>query len=104
MYNARMQAPRTLWDDGYVYPNMTYPNGEVSWLNDNWTEQYLPLIPRLKDDIKNYYPDTNLAITEYAYGPDGTSQHWSTGIATADVLGIFGKYGVYIATSDRGLC
>jgi hypothetical protein len=95
MYNARMQAPRTLWDDGYVYTNMTYPNGEVSWLNDNWTEQYLPLIPRLKDDIKNYYPDTNLAITEYAYGPE---THWSTGIATADVLGIFGKYGVYIAT------
>jgi mannan endo-1,4-beta-mannosidase len=98
MYNARMQAPRTLWDTGYISPNETYPNGEVSWINKWYFAQYLPLIPRLKDDIKNYYPDTNLAITEYAYGPDGTSQHWSTGIATADVLGIFGKYGVYIAT------
>jgi len=93
MYNARMQAPRTLWDDDYVYPHMTYPDGEVSWLNDGWTAQYLPLIPRLKADIAQYYPDTNLAITEYAYGPE---THWSTGIATADFLGICGKYGVYI--------
>lgn len=97
MYNARMQAPRTLWDDDYVYPHMTYPDGEVSWLNDSWTAQYLPLIPRLKDDIHNYYSDTNLAITEYAYGPDDPC-HWSTGIATTDFLGICGKYGVYIAT------
>jgi len=92
MYNARMQAPRTLWDTSYVGTN-----GENSWINE-WCSSYLPLIPRLKNDIKTYYPDTNLTFTEYAYGPDGTSQHWSTGIATADVLGIFGKYGVYLAT------
>jgi mannan endo-1,4-beta-mannosidase len=97
MYNARMQAPRTLWDTGYIYPNITYPNGEVSWINQWYFVQYLPLIPRLKNDIKNYYPDTNIAITEYAYGPDSPS-HWSTGIATTDFLGILGKYGVYIAT------
>jgi hypothetical protein len=95
MYNARMQAPRTLWDTGYVYPNNTYPNGEVSWINQWYFAQYLPIITRLKTDIQNYYPDTNIAITEYSYGPE---THWSTGIATADVLGIFGKYGVYIAT------
>ena len=29
---------------------------------------------------------------------DRRNSHWSGGIATADVLGIFGKYGVYIAT------
>jgi endoglucanase len=95
MYTARMQAPRTLWDTGYVYPNMTYPNGEVSWINQQWFAQYLPLLPRLKADIAQYYPDTNLAITEYDYG---AQTHWSGGIATADVLGIFGKYGVYVAT------
>jgi mannan endo-1,4-beta-mannosidase len=95
MYNARMQAPRTLWDTGYIYPNITYPNGEVSWINQWYFVQYLPLITRLKNDINNYYPDTNLAITEYGYGPE---THWSTGIATTDFLGICGKYGVYIAT------
>jgi mannan endo-1,4-beta-mannosidase len=99
MYNARMQAPRTLWDSSYVG---NYPNGEISWINQ-WCSSYLPLIPRLKANIAQYYPDTNLAITEYAYGPDddpthGVYSHWSTGIATADVLGIFGKYGVYVAT------
>jgi hypothetical protein len=86
--NARMQAPRTLWDTSYVYPD-----GEVSWIN-RWVSNLLPIIPNLKKTITNYYPDTNLAFTEYDYGGQ---THWSGGIATADVLGIFGKYGVYIA-------
>jgi mannan endo-1,4-beta-mannosidase len=89
MYNARMQAPRTLWDTSYVGTN-----GENSWVNQ-WGSSHLPLIPRLKADIAQYYPDTNLTFTEYDYGGQ---THWSGGIATADVLGIFGKYGVYIAT------
>jgi hypothetical protein len=85
MYNARMQAPRSLWDPDYV---------ENSWIAQ-WFRSYLPILPRLKRSINTYYPDTNLAITEYDYG---AQNHWSGGIATADVLGIFGKYGVYIAT------
>ena len=89
MYNARMQAPRTLWDTSYVGTN-----GENSWINQ-WYSSYLPIIPKLKSSINTYYADTNLSFTEYDYG--GQS-HWSGGIATADVLGIFGKYGVYLAT------
>lgn len=89
MYNARMQAPRTLWDTSYVGAN-----GENSWINE-WDSSYLPIIPRLQKSINTYYPDTNLTITEYAYGGE---THWSGGIATADVLGIFGKYGVYLAS------
>ncbi len=89
MYNARMQAPRTLWDTSYVGAN-----GENSWINQ-WDSSYLPIIPRLQKSINTYYPDTNLSISEYAYGGE---DHYSGGIATADVLGIFGKYGVYIAT------
>jgi hypothetical protein len=84
-WDARMQAPRSLWDPNYV---------ESSWIG-TWFRSYLPIIPRLKSSINTYYPDTNLAITEYDYG---AQTHWSGGIATADVLGIFGKYGVYIAT------
>ncbi|MGA2679240.1 MAG: glycoside hydrolase family 44 protein [Sedimentisphaerales bacterium] len=89
MYNARMQAPRTLWDTSYVGAN-----GENSWINQ-WYSSYLPIIPRIQKSINTYYPDTNLTITEYAYG---AQTHWSGGIATADVLGIFGKYGVYLAS------
>ena len=85
MYNARMQAPRSLWD---------YDYHEISWI-EQWFGQWLPILPPLKNSITTYYPDTNLAITEYAYGGE---THYSGGIATTDVLGIFGKYGVYIAT------
>ncbi len=89
MYNARMQAPRTLWDPTYVGAN-----GENSWINE-WYSSYLPIIPRIQKSINTYYPDTNLTITEYAYGGE---THYSGGIATTDVLGIFGKYGVYLAS------
>ncbi len=85
MYNARMQAPRSLWD---------YDYHEISWI-EQWFGDWLPILPPLKNSINNYYPDTNLSITEYDYGGQ---THWSGGIATSDALGIFGKYGVYLAT------
>jgi hypothetical protein len=81
---ARIQAPRTLWDPSYV---------EDSWIGQ-WFSSFLPLIPRLKESIESYYPGTKLAVTEYCYGGES---HVSGGIATADVLGIMGKYGVYLA-------
>lgn len=83
--NARMQAPRSLWDYNYH---------EWSWIEYSFGD-WLPILPLLKNSINAYYPDTNLAITEYRYGGEN---HYSGGIATADVLGIFGKYGVHIAT------
>jgi hypothetical protein len=81
---ARMQAPRTLWDPTYH---------EDSWIAANFSD-FLPLLPRLKASIDDHYRDTKLAFTEFDYGGD---QHISGGIATADVLGIFGRYGVYMA-------
>jgi mannan endo-1,4-beta-mannosidase len=88
-----MQAPRTLWDTSYVTPHETYPDGGSSWVNKWWNAPFLPVLTRFKADIQNYNPDTNIAITEYTYGP---SSQWATGITTADFLGICGKYGVYI--------
>ena len=82
---ARLQAPRTLWDSTYH--------------EDSWVAQYLssflPILPRLQRSIDRYYPGTRLAVTEYSYG-GGSSI--SGGLAQADALGAFGKYGVYIAT------
>jgi len=83
--DARMQAPRSLWDSDYK------ENSRIEQLYSKW----LPILPPIQKSIDTYYPDTNLAFTEYAYGGE---THYSGGIATADVLGIFGKYGVYIAT------
>lgn len=82
---ARLQAPRTLWDPTYQ---------EDSWIAQ-WFSDYLPLLPRLKQSIDTYYPGTKLAISEYSYGAE---DHISGGIAQADVLGIFGAYGVDAAT------
>jgi mannan endo-1,4-beta-mannosidase len=81
---ARIQAPRTLWDPTYT---------EDSWIAQ-WFKSYLPLIPRLQSSIDAYYPGTKMAITEYSYGGE---DHISGGIAMADALGAFGKYGVYLA-------
>lgn len=81
---ARLQAPRTLWDTGYY---------ENSWIGQ-WRKDYLPLIPVIKKSIDAYYPGTKLAFTEYTYGG---GNHISGGLAQADVLGIFGKYGIFAA-------
>ncbi len=82
---ARMQAPRTLWDPDY---------SEYSWIA-YWFSDYLPLLPKVINSINNYYPQTKLSITEFDYG---APEHFSGGIAMADVLGIFGKYGLFMST------
>ena len=85
---ARKQAPRSLWDPTY---------SETSWIMC-CSGGPLRLIPRLRDKIDTHYPNTKLAITEYNYG---AGQHISGGIAQADVLGVFGREGLYAATHWR---
>ena len=79
---ARVQAPRSLWDPSYV---------ENSWIAQKSGDQPIQLIPRMQKIIEENYPGTRLAILEYNYG---AGHHFSGGLATADVLGIFGRYGV----------
>jgi hypothetical protein len=79
---ARMQAPRTLWDADYK---------ENSWIA-TYFGNFLPLIPVVQNSINANYPNTKLSFSEYCYGG---CNDYSGGIAQADVLGIFGKYGVY---------
>jgi Glycoside hydrolase family 44 len=85
---ARKQAPRSLWDPTY---------SETSWIMC-CSGGPIRLIPRLRDKINTHYPNTKLAITEYNYG---AGQHISGGIAQADVLGVFGREGLYAATHWR---
>lgn len=93
---ARIQAPRTLWDETYT---------EDSWIGQ-WFSP-VKLILSMKDKISTYYPGTKLAITEYYYGG---GDHISGAIAQADVLGIFGQQDVFAAnlwhcgnTDDRSI-
>lgn len=83
--DARLQAPRSLWDETYT---------ETSWISTWMTKGPLKLLPRLQSSIDTYYPGTGIGITEYDFGGH---YNYSGGIAMADVLGIFGKYGVYAA-------
>ncbi len=85
MIEARVQAPRSLWDP-------TYNDG--SWVT-NVTGGPIRLLPRLRDQVAARYPGTKLAITEYYYGRGGDI---SGGIAQADVFGIFGREGVFAAS------
>jgi hypothetical protein len=79
----RVQAPRVLWDPTYV---------ENSWVQ-LYYPQFLPWIPNLQASINAWYPGTKLAFSEYDYGGESDI---SGGIAQADVLGIYGKYEVYL--------
>lgn len=82
---ARLQAPRSLWDPTYV---------EKSWVAAEWGKP-IRLIPWLRERIAERYPGTKLAITEYDFG---AGDHISGGLAQADVLGVFGREGVDLAT------
>ena len=83
---ARVQAPRSLWDPGYH---------EKSWIAGAAGGGSISLIPRIEDQIARNYPGTKLSFTEWNYGGGG---HISGAVATADVLGIFGREGVGLAT------
>jgi len=86
---ARKQAPRSLWDPTYT---------EDSWITQFSTNGPIRLLPRLQDKISANYRGTRLALTEYNYGG---ANHISGAIAQADVLGIFGREGLFAATLWR---
>ncbi|HEX2875846.1 MAG TPA: glycoside hydrolase family 44 protein [Polyangiaceae bacterium] len=84
---ARVQAPRSLWDDKFV---------EQSWIT-YWATMKKPiaLIPSMLGKIAAHYPGTELAFSEWNFGGGADI---SGGVAAADVLGIFGREGVYMAS------
>ncbi|MET0332940.1 MAG: glycoside hydrolase family 44 protein [Rhizobacter sp.] len=81
MQRTRNRSTRSLWDASYV---------DTTWINDR-----VRLIPRMKAWVNQHYPNTKIGITEYSWGADG---HMNGATTQADVLGIFGREGVDIAT------
>ncbi len=84
---SQLASTRTLWDPTY--------NGGT------WVEQYffdgpMQLIPRFQQWIAQYYPGTKLAFSEYSI--DSGNKLITDALAEADVLGIFGRDGVGLAT------
>ncbi|MGF6933838.1 hypothetical protein OKW41_002977 [Paraburkholderia sp. UCT70] len=79
---ARNRSTRDLWDTSYKDP---------TWINS--VVALIPLMRRWVDSY--YYAGTPIALTEYSWGGD-TTMNGAT--AQADVLGIFGREGLDIAT------
>jgi hypothetical protein len=96
---AREQAPRSLWDPGYLenswisYWNVGIPG--CTWGADP-SKCSLKLLPTLKRMVDTYYPGTGIAVTEWSFGRE---MDVSGAIAAADVLGIFAREGVFAATT-----
>src|SRR5579884_482636 len=77
----RLRSTRSLWDPTYT--------------DESWINQPVQAIPRMQQLVAQNYPGTKTAISEYNWGAldkiDG-------GIAEADILGIFGRQGLDLAT------
>jgi len=77
----RNQSTRVFWDSNYVDP---------SWINS-----VIALIPRMKSWVATNYPGTKTGITEYNWGAEPDI---NGATAQADILGIFGREGLDLAT------
>lgn len=76
----RIRSVRSLYDPTY---------GDESWI-----AQPVDLIPMLKAWIDKEYPGTGIAISEYNFGGEYDA---SGAVSLAEVLGIYGRYGVAMA-------
>jgi hypothetical protein len=83
-----VQRPRDFWDPAYRTPDTTF----------DYIPGYKPrkLIPRMLAKIQKSYPGTKLAITEYT---GGCEKEPAGAVAQADILGIFGREGLFAATA-----
>jgi hypothetical protein len=81
MQQLRNRSTRALWDPSYV---------DASWIGDK-----VQLIPRLHSWVSVHYQGTKVGITEYNWGAES---HINGATAQADILGIFGRESLDLAT------
>jgi len=81
----RLRSTRSLWDASYV---------DESWISSTWSDT-VRLIPRMREWVSANYPGTRLAVTEYNWGG---LESINGALAQADILGIFGREGLDLAT------
>ena len=77
----RLRSTRLLWDPTYV--------------EESWIAEPVYLVPRLHEWVAADYPGTRTAITEYNWG---ALDSLNGALAQADVLGIFGRERLDLAT------
>jgi PKD repeat protein len=79
MQLRRNRSTRSLWDPNYV--------------DESWIGTQVRLIPRLRGWVNQYYPGTQIALTEYNWGAENPL---NGATAQADIWGIFGREGLDI--------
>ncbi|MEV1290162.1 glycoside hydrolase family 44 protein [Micromonospora sp. NPDC049679] len=77
----RLRSTRALWDPSYR--------------DESWIGTEVRLVPRMKEAVAANYPGTKTAITEYNWG---ALDHINGALAQADVLGVFGREGLDLAS------
>ena len=83
----RLRSTRSLWDPTYV---------DESWIAQAGPDGgIVKLIPRMRAWVNANYPGTKLAVGEYNWGGQ---EHINGALAQADVLGIFGREALDLAT------
>jgi Glycoside hydrolase family 44 len=80
----RLRSTRSLWDPEYV--------------DESWIDTPIEFIPRMKRIIESSYPGTPLFISEWNFGADASM---NGALAIAEVLGVYGREGVYAAAYWR---
>jgi hypothetical protein len=92
METLRMTSTRAFWDPHYIVPNTQAGDNEYD-ANGNLVAPQL--VPQLQQWVNQNYPGTDTAITEYSWG---ALDSITGAIAQADILGIFGAYGLGLGT------
>jgi hypothetical protein len=87
---ARLDSTRVFWDPTYKDPASTDPD-----VTANPPLAAPQLIPWMKSLVAKNYPGTKLAITEYNWGGQ---ESINGALAQAEVLAIFGREGLDMAT------
>lgn len=77
----RLRSTRSLWDATYT--------------DESWIATPVRMIPRMRDWVNTNYPGTKTAISEYNWGG---VESLNGALTQADVLGIFGREGLDMAT------
>jgi hypothetical protein len=80
----RLRSTRALWDPAYV--------------DESWIDDPIRFIPRIRETIERTYPGLPLMISEWNFGAEETL---NGALAIAEVLGIYGREGVYAAAYWR---
>lgn len=84
----RLRSVRSLWDPAYKDESWIGAAGQVN-------APPIQLIPRMKMWVAGNYPGTKTAITEYNFG---ALDNINGALTQADVLGVFGREGLDLAT------